>query len=122
MKQKIVIKVTTCCDKCRCKAMKIAAIADGVNSVAIEGDDKDKLVVIGERVDAACLTKALRKKINYASIESVEEVKPQEKKPDDDKKKDDDKKPTPHCCQPPPTRCELVSVVYDPSPPTCTIM
>ncbi|KAG8643712.1 heavy metal-associated isoprenylated plant protein 47 isoform X1 [Manihot esculenta] len=127
LRQKIVIKVTTCCDKGRSKALKTAAIADGVNSVALEGDDKDKLVVIGERVDAACLTRALRKKINYAAIESVEEVKPEEKKPEekkqegDNKKKDEDNTPTPHCCQQPP-RCELVSVVYDTNPGTCTIM
>nr|POF16741.1 heavy metal-associated isoprenylated plant protein 47 [Quercus suber] len=43
------------CDKCRAKAMKIASIADGVISVAVEGADKDQLVVIGEGVDSANL-------------------------------------------------------------------
>ncbi|EEF29346.1 heavy metal-associated isoprenylated plant protein 47 [Ricinus communis] len=119
MKKKIVIKVSTCCEKCRTKAMQTAAVADGVNSVALEGDDKDKLVVIGEMVDAACLTKALRKKINYAEIVTVEEVKP---KPDQ-QKQNVEKKPTPTpCCHGGPPRCELVNVVYDPNPSPCTIM
>ncbi|KAJ4837232.1 hypothetical protein Tsubulata_027961 [Turnera subulata] len=76
MKQKIVIKVSMHCDKCRTKALKIAAVSQGdhgVISVALEGDEKDKVVVIGERVDAACLTSRLKKKVNYASILSVEE-------------------------------------------------
>ncbi|XP_057997742.1 heavy metal-associated isoprenylated plant protein 47-like isoform X1 [Hevea brasiliensis] len=119
LQQKIVIKVTTCCDKCRSKVLKTAATASGVNSVALEGDDKEKLVVIGERVDAACLTKALRKKVNFAILERVEELKHQEKKPE--KKPEDDNKPTPPCCQERP-RCELVSVVYDTNPETCTIL
>ncbi|XP_057992986.1 heavy metal-associated isoprenylated plant protein 47-like isoform X1 [Hevea brasiliensis] len=114
LQQKIVIKVTTCCDKCRSKALKTAATVAGVNSVALEGDDKEKLVVIGERVDAACLTKALRRKMNFAILESVEEVKPQEEK-------NDDNKPTTSCCVERP-RCELVSVVYDTNPEACTIM
>jgi hypothetical protein len=55
-------------EKCRTKAMKIAATTDGTyklqasNSVAIEGSDKDQLVVVGESVDSANLTRSLRKK------------------------------------------------------------
>uniref|UniRef100_A0A2N9HZP4 HMA domain-containing protein n=1 Tax=Fagus sylvatica TaxID=28930 RepID=A0A2N9HZP4_FAGSY len=75
MKQKIVIKVQMACHKCRAKAMKIAAKADGVISVAVEGSDKDQLVVIGEGVDSANLTCSLRKKLCYATLLSVEEVK-----------------------------------------------
>uniref|UniRef100_A0A2N9F7Q2 HMA domain-containing protein n=1 Tax=Fagus sylvatica TaxID=28930 RepID=A0A2N9F7Q2_FAGSY len=75
MKQKIIIKVQMTCDKCRTKAMKIAATTDGVNSVAIEGSDKDQLVVIGEGVDSANLTCSLRKKLCHATLLSVEEVK-----------------------------------------------
>nr|XP_023887265.1 heavy metal-associated isoprenylated plant protein 47-like [Quercus suber]POE67576.1 heavy metal-associated isoprenylated plant protein 47 [Quercus suber]POE67577.1 heavy metal-associated isoprenylated plant protein 47 [Quercus suber] len=63
------------CDKCRRKAMKIASKANGVNSVAIEGSDRDQLVVIGEGVDSANLTCSLRKKLCYAVLRSVEEVK-----------------------------------------------
>ncbi|KAK7833481.1 heavy metal-associated isoprenylated plant protein 47 [Quercus suber] len=61
------------CDKCRAKAMKIASIADGVISVAVEGADKDQLVVIGEGVDSANLTCSLRKKLCYATLLGVEE-------------------------------------------------
>ncbi|KAJ0100959.1 hypothetical protein Patl1_04005 [Pistacia atlantica] len=66
MKQKIVIKVQVRCDKCRSKAMETAAVADGEN--------KDKVVVIGEGVDAADLASELNKKLGHASLEIVEEV------------------------------------------------
>ncbi|KAJ0045916.1 hypothetical protein Pint_03920 [Pistacia integerrima] len=49
LQQKIVIKVQVRCDKCRSKAMETAAVADGVISVALEGENKDKVVVIGRR-------------------------------------------------------------------------
>ncbi|KAM3743864.1 hypothetical protein ACB098_06G007800 [Castanea mollissima] len=76
MKQKLVIKVQMNCDKCRSKAMKIASTAtDVINSIAIEGSDRDQLVVIGEGVDSANLTCSLRKKFCYAALWSVEEVK-----------------------------------------------
>jgi hypothetical protein len=54
-------------------------IFTGVTSVAIEGSDKDQLVVVGEGVDSANLTRSLRKKLCHAEIMKVEEVKP--KKP-----------------------------------------
>jgi len=47
----------------------------GVSSVALGGNDKEKLVVVGEEVDSVCLTRTLRKKFKHAMIESVEEVK-----------------------------------------------
>ncbi|XP_062170185.1 heavy metal-associated isoprenylated plant protein 47-like isoform X2 [Alnus glutinosa] len=75
MKQKIVIKVQLSSEKCRTKAMKIAATADGVSSVAVEGSDRDQLVVGGEGVDPANLTSSLRKKLCPATLLSVEEVK-----------------------------------------------
>ncbi|XP_059442237.1 heavy metal-associated isoprenylated plant protein 47-like [Corylus avellana] len=59
-------------DKSRTKAMKIAATTDGVSSVAIEGSEKDQLVVSGQGVDSANLTRSLRKKLCYATILSVE--------------------------------------------------
>ncbi|GLT56984.1 hypothetical protein SLA2020_299930 [Shorea laevis] len=80
VQQKIVIKVSMNCDKCRTKALKIAAGAEGVTSVALQGPDKDKLVVEGDGVDAACLTKSLRKKLCHAILETVEKVKPKEEK------------------------------------------
>ncbi|XP_075668385.1 heavy metal-associated isoprenylated plant protein 47-like [Castanea sativa] len=63
------------CDKCRSKAMKIASKANGVNSVAKEGSDRDQLVVIGEGIDSANLTCSLRKKLCYATLWSMAEVK-----------------------------------------------
>ncbi|XVE50791.1 hypothetical protein DITRI_Ditri01bG0191400 [Diplodiscus trichospermus] len=77
MKQKIVIKVSMHCDKGRTKALKIAAAADGVVSVALHGPEKDKLMITGEEIDAVCLTSCLRKKFCHATIETVEEVKDQ---------------------------------------------
>ncbi|KAF3948029.1 hypothetical protein CMV_025921 [Castanea mollissima] len=55
--------------------MKIASKANGVNSVAKEGSDRDQLVVIGEGVDPANLTCLLRKKLCYATLWSMAEVK-----------------------------------------------
>ncbi|GAB4845871.1 hypothetical protein Ancab_024875, partial [Ancistrocladus abbreviatus] len=52
----------------------------GVISVAIQGNEKDELVVIGMSLDAASLTKKLRKKVGYASIVGAEEVKEEKKK------------------------------------------
>ncbi|XP_062170171.1 heavy metal-associated isoprenylated plant protein 47-like isoform X2 [Alnus glutinosa] len=139
MKQKIVIKVQVVCDKCRTKALKIAAAADGVVSVALEGQDKDQVVVIGNEVDVSCLTSSLRKKVGHATIVSVEEVKPKPK-PDEKKKEDTSKKkvedkdkkggtenkcscPTPLCACPLPCyQSQLVFYDRDPYQPPCTIM
>ncbi|XP_062170170.1 heavy metal-associated isoprenylated plant protein 47-like isoform X1 [Alnus glutinosa] len=137
--QKIVIKVQVVCDKCRTKALKIAAAADGVVSVALEGQDKDQVVVIGNEVDVSCLTSSLRKKVGHATIVSVEEVKPKPK-PDEKKKEDTSKKkvedkdkkggtenkcscPTPLCACPLPCyQSQLVFYDRDPYQPPCTIM
>jgi hypothetical protein len=67
----------------------------GVNSVAIEGSDKDQLVVIGEGVDSANLTCSLRKKLCHATLLSVEEVE-KEKEPEK-KPKPPDENPEPNC-------------------------
>ncbi|KAK9212931.1 hypothetical protein WN943_002315 [Citrus x changshan-huyou] len=48
--------------------MKIIAEAYGVTSVAIEGPDKDRVVVLGDGVDSAELVKSLRKNVGNASI------------------------------------------------------
>ncbi|XP_050246213.1 heavy metal-associated isoprenylated plant protein 47-like [Quercus robur] len=84
MKQKIVMKVEMTCEKCRSKAMKIAAAAQGVTSVAIEGADKSLVVVIGDGVDSVSLTRSLRKKLGSATIQSLQELKAEsaEKKTD----------------------------------------
>ncbi|KAK9682494.1 hypothetical protein RND81_10G077600 [Saponaria officinalis] len=96
MKQKIVIKVFMRCEKCRKEVMKIAATADGVISVTLQGNDKDQVVVVGNEVDSAGLCTALRKKAGNATLLSVEEVKdppkPEEKKKEETKK-EEPKKP-----------------------------
>ena len=91
-------------------------------SVALEGSDKDQLVVIGEDVDSAKLTCLLGKKLCYASILSVEEMKPEE---NEEKELDDEKPERPQCTiapsYPPFPRLSIV-VIYDPSPSSCSIM
>ncbi|XVF33841.1 hypothetical protein REPUB_Repub18cG0006400 [Reevesia pubescens] len=118
MKQKIVIKVQIHCDKCRTKAMKIAAVANGVSSVAIAGKDKDQVVVTGEGIDSANLTCLLRKKLGYAAIISVGEAKGK----DEDKKPEICKLTSSTCCQYPPCSTSYYGVVYDPNPTLCSIM
>ncbi|XP_057983410.1 heavy metal-associated isoprenylated plant protein 47-like [Malania oleifera] len=81
MKQKIVVRVHFKCNKCRSKALKIAASACGVTSVAIGGGDRDTVVVTGEGVDSAKLTDSLRKKFRCAIILSVQELKEDTKPP-----------------------------------------
>ncbi|PRQ35002.1 hypothetical protein RchiOBHm_Chr5g0075291 [Rosa chinensis] len=80
VKQKIVIKVQFSSEKRKTEAFKTAAGFKGVSSVSIEAD-KDQVVAIGVGIDSVCLAKLLRKKLSYAQIVSVEEVKPEEKKP-----------------------------------------
>ncbi|KAG8071221.1 hypothetical protein GUJ93_ZPchr0006g40860 [Zizania palustris] len=82
MKQKIVIKVQMNCDKCRSKAMALAAKTGGVDSVALAGDAKDQVVVVGDGVDSVRLTNLLRKKVGHAQLVEVAEVKKEEKKPE----------------------------------------
>ncbi|KAM1168519.1 hypothetical protein ACFX19_030948 [Malus domestica] len=58
----------------RAKAMKIAAVADGVNSVAFNEEKKGQMVIIGDEVDAASLALSLRKKVGHATLVIVEEI------------------------------------------------
>ncbi|XP_062088025.1 disease resistance protein Pik-1 [Humulus lupulus] len=72
MKQKIVMKVQMNCKKCQTKALQAAATRGGVNFVGLEGGEvKDKVVVIGDGVDAVDLAKTLRKKLGEAHIISI---------------------------------------------------
>ncbi|XP_047079679.1 disease resistance protein Pik-1-like [Lolium rigidum] len=80
MKQKIVIKVEMTCDKCRSKAMALVAATVGVDSVALAGDSKDQVVVVGDGVDSVKLTSTLRKKVGHALLVQVGEVKKEEEK------------------------------------------
>ncbi|EOY32954.1 hypothetical protein QUC31_019183 [Theobroma cacao] len=75
MKQKVVLKVVMKCQKCRKESLKVAAKQDGVSFVGLEGQEKDKVVVIGDGVDAVKLTRELRKKVGYAEIISLAEQK-----------------------------------------------
>ena len=43
----------------------------GVMSVSLEGAEKDKVVVIGDGVDACGLVMTLRKKVGYTDLISV---------------------------------------------------
>ncbi|KAH7684203.1 Pyridoxal phosphate-dependent transferase domain 1-containing protein [Dioscorea alata] len=83
-KQKMVLKLTMEDDKKRSKAMQTAVKFYGVISAEIQGEAKDKLVVIGNGVDPVNLTTSLRKKmkvqVNVESVSGVEEKKEEEKK------------------------------------------
>ncbi|KAM0867601.1 hypothetical protein ACQ4PT_041864 [Festuca glaucescens] len=81
MTQKIVIKVELTSDKCRSKAMTLVAATSGVDSVALAGDPKDQVVVVGDGIDPVKLTTALRKKVSHAQLVQVGEAKKEEKKP-----------------------------------------
>jgi len=83
LQQKIVIRLSMASDKCRSKAMVLAAKADGVSKMGITGDGKDQLEVEGDGIDTVCLVNCLRKKIGHADIVKVEEVKPEKKKPEE---------------------------------------
>ncbi|CAD6260591.1 unnamed protein product [Miscanthus lutarioriparius] len=105
MKQKMVIKVSMPCERSRSKALSLAAQADGVISVEITGDDKDKLEVVGDAVDTVCLASCLRRKLGHADILQVEEVK--------------DPPPQPEPVQPQPEgyTCECPFYHHHPPPP-----
>ncbi|KAJ4704077.1 Heavy metal transport/detoxification protein [Melia azedarach] len=75
MKQKIVMKVQMNCQKCRTQALMVAANADGVNHVGLEGPEKDKVVVIGDGVDCVKLARRLKKKVGHTELVSVADVK-----------------------------------------------
>ncbi|XP_062185465.1 heavy metal-associated isoprenylated plant protein 47-like isoform X2 [Phragmites australis] len=121
-KQKIMIKVSLPDEKSRSKAMVLAAEADGVISMGITGDDKDRLEVVGENVDSACLVKRLRKKLcRHAGILQVEEVK-EKKKAEEPEVKEKKKAEEPKILHPPPCRCPPPPMVIYDEPSFCSIM
>ncbi|XP_068641035.1 heavy metal-associated isoprenylated plant protein 47-like [Aristolochia californica] len=79
MKKKIVMTVQMNCEKCRAKARKVAAGAEGVDAVAIEGKDKEMVVVVGENVDIISLVKLMRKNVGNTVLLTVADVKPTSK-------------------------------------------
>ncbi|VVB00148.1 unnamed protein product [Arabis nemorensis] len=76
MKQRIVLKVDMSeSEKSRKKAMKIVSGTSGVTSVTIQGQN-DQLVVLGEEIDTAELTRELRKKVGPTTIIAVQVAPP----------------------------------------------
>ncbi|ONH99351.1 hypothetical protein PRUPE_6G025900 [Prunus persica] len=88
----------------------------GVSKVSIEGADKDHIEVIGDGVDSVCLASLLRKKLGFAAIVKVEEVK--EAKADEK-----EEKPTgpPGCVHYCPPMYYVLAHEY-PEPVQCSIM
>ncbi|KAJ9681562.1 hypothetical protein PVL29_020434 [Vitis rotundifolia] len=81
MKQKMVIRVPVNGEKkCRSKAMQTAVGVPGVESIALEGEDKNQIVVIGDSVDSVNLTCLLRKKFGSAELLSVSAVSEKKQK------------------------------------------
>ncbi|OWM81541.1 hypothetical protein CDL15_Pgr007579 [Punica granatum] len=80
-----------CSHNNRPKALQIAAGFSGVEKVGLMESDSDKIEVAGVGIDAAKLIRMLRKKVGFATLDSVTI---------DQKKKDDDKKPLPECLPP----------------------
>ncbi|KAI9160050.1 hypothetical protein LWI28_004596 [Acer negundo] len=78
--------------KCRSIAMKIAVGASGVESASLKGADKSQIEVTGDGIDAAEITRLLRKKFRYAFLESVSAAASGgDKKEGGDMKKEDKK-------------------------------
>ncbi|KAK3199911.1 hypothetical protein Dsin_023326 [Dipteronia sinensis] len=120
MKQKIVIKAQVRCKKCWSTVMKIVALAEGeIFSVAWEGEKKDKVVVIGDGVDAATLTTNLRKKLGCAELLLVQEVKEKKEEPQKPEKVTEPTPPSYPFLYP---MYGSVVVYEDPCTSTCNIM
>ncbi|KAK6774683.1 hypothetical protein RDI58_029922 [Solanum bulbocastanum] len=72
--------------KSRSKAFKIAVSQPGVNSAAMKGEENNQLEVEGEQIDAAVLTKLLRKKLKKgAELLSVGPIDKKDGEKDDPK-------------------------------------
>jgi hypothetical protein len=75
-------------------------VCAGVISMAITGDSRDRLEIIGDGVDPVRLVSCLRRKVGQAEILEVEEVK--DKKPEEKKKPEEPKPPQLPVVVPPP--------------------
>ncbi|XVE59875.1 hypothetical protein DITRI_Ditri05aG0082300 [Diplodiscus trichospermus] len=71
MKQKVVLKVAMKCQKCRTMALKVATKQEGVEFVGLEGEQKEKVVVIGDGFDPIKMATKLRKKVGHTQIISL---------------------------------------------------
>lgn len=96
--------------------------------MAIQGKEKDELIVTGEEVDSVKLTRCLRKKLHHATILSIEEVKEEKKKEEKkeeekEKKKEDEKYTSPYYVCYPSYSMPPQIMVQDPCHfQTCSIM
>ncbi|KAK6230033.1 hypothetical protein QUC31_001551 [Theobroma cacao] len=105
-------------DRSSTNSLTVSLPRAGVNEVAIQGKEKDELVVIGDEVDSVKLARCLRKKLRTATILSVKEKK-KEKKEEKKDEKQDEKIPSYYDHYP----IYIISEVdYDPCQPTCSIL
>ena len=99
-------------------------------SIQISGEDKDQVEVVGDKIDSVCLTRSLRKKVGYATLLSVEEVKetiedePKKEDIDDSTAKNQSISPSPplYYVTPNPQLVVYHQMAHDPSPDFCSIM
>lgn len=98
----------------------VMPLAAGVNYVAIEGNDEDRVVVIGDGVDPISLINLMRKKVGHTDVVTVEEVKPDAEKKEE---KGGVSEPTQwiyHDNHHP--RFIIYKPIYETDPPGCSIM
>lgn len=101
-----------------------------MSSVQISGECKDQVEVVGDNIDSVSLTRSLRKKVGYATLLSVEEVKettkdkPIKKDIDDSTPKIQAISPSPplSCITPCPQLVVCYEIPHDPSPDFCSIL
>ncbi|KAL3502941.1 hypothetical protein ACH5RR_037390 [Cinchona calisaya] len=74
MKQKVVIEVYMKDQKSRIKALKTIVGQSGVESTALQGQEKNQIEVIGDGIDAVVLTTLLRKNVGRAVLLSVSPI------------------------------------------------
>ncbi|KAI9083914.1 hypothetical protein K1719_034172 [Acacia pycnantha] len=139
MVQIIAIKVEVSDAKRKSKALKLAAAAQGVESVGLLNGEDGVIVTGSDEVDAVCLTNSMRKKFGYAKILSLQHVIPNEEGGDEGGSGDGDgdgggnkKEETSPCCPcncnnccqfPPPPPCPITYVIDDyPYRTICSIM
>ena len=91
--------------------------------MALDGADKDQIVVVGEEVDSVKLARSLSKKVGHASMVSVQEEKDEEKEKEKEKEEEENEKclchPNPYYHYRQPLMCEVVG---ESNPNHCTVM
>ncbi|XP_031493194.1 disease resistance protein RGA5-like [Nymphaea colorata] len=84
MKKKVVLRVEMCCNRCRTKSLETVASINGVLSIALEGAERNMVVVVGEDIDPVTMTKKLRKKAGHTELVKVEAISPRDGMDNDD--------------------------------------